>query len=64
MTTVNNQLSNNTYKSCHIILILKVMIANKHVPKRVAAGVIQDRELNQRKLEPPDPIVQSLGLSL
>lgn len=38
------------------------MTANKHVPKRVAAGVIQDRELNQRKLEPP--IIQGLGLSL
>lgn len=39
------------------------MIANKHVPKRVAAAaVIQDQEVNQRKLEPPT--VQSLSLGL
>jgi hypothetical protein len=38
------------------------MIANKHVPKRVAAAAIQDQELNQRRLEPPT--VQGLGLGL
>ena len=39
------------------------MIACKHVPKRVAAAaVIQDRGVNQRKLEPPT--VQDLSLRL
>ena len=39
-----------------------MMIANKHVPKRVAAAaVIQDQEVNQRKLEPP---TQDLSLGL
>ena len=40
------------------------MTTNDHVPKGVAAAVIQDRGLNQRKLELPITLDLGLGLSL
>ena len=41
-----------------------MVIVNKHVPKRVAAAVIQDQELDLNQRKPELPIVQGLELRL